>query len=465
MGAQDVDRSINLFFKTSDLAFKSITLASDVVNCLLKYIDKIDVDKYVTKKLLNSKEGACCFKCPEKDLQGITAMLKKEGIHFMNSSAISLNGETLIVYPKEEAKAVEKIIAQYRYDHSIGGIVPHQMLEQYANGNVRKIPGLSVTEATLFTEYAKAAGINVSLQNPKENEWNVLYSMSDERKINNIRMTMAFMLTDPECRKAMERMIEDENQKFMEIKEKACTIDGKEPMYAADLEGNTMTVNSRGAVFHKKDGEVVTISHNDPEKEERIAGLLSEMNQPRELTMDEYKEYINSDIQKGKELVVQSDRRHGGVELTFEEYMAMKKMQDQRLLYEQKLAKDNPEMEIYAYSYDNNEMRMAAFDAFERINQEAVHDRKEQHESDAPIFYDDARTLYESYTSEVPALDYEQERHAEEIIDTGRDEKFMEEYERADQEYKRDDFITDLMNDQNGNFIPDELEERDDYEK
>ena len=132
---------------------------------------------------------------------------------------------------------------------------------------------------------------------------------------------------------------------------------------------------------------------------------------------------------------------------------AIQKMRDNRILYEAKLAQDNPEQEIYIYSYLNSEMSMEEFKEYEKINQESVHDEKELRETDAPIIYDDARSLYRGFKDEIETRDYEDERYAEAVM-----ENDLDEIKHMQQEFDRIDWMDDIRNDRNGNMIPDDRE-------
>ena len=128
----------------------------------------------------------------------------------------------------------------------------------------------------------------------------------------------------------------------------------------------------------------------------------------------------------------------------------IKKYEESRTLYEAKLAQDNPDQEIYQYSYMNNEMRMPAFEEMEQINSDAIHDRREAIDAPEPEYYDEARGLYLGYRDEEPELTYEDEKFMEDILD--------EELEHTASDYGRDEEMLDLSYDRNANYIPDDME-------
>ena len=65
--------------------------------------------------------------------------------------------------------------------------------------------------------------------------------------------------------------------------------------------------------------------------------------------------------------VITKDLEKEKLNISDTERVEIQKMRDNRILYEQKLAQDNPEQEIYSYSYLNAEMKMEEFKEFEKI--------------------------------------------------------------------------------------------------
>jgi hypothetical protein len=182
------------------------------------------------------------------------------------------------------------------------------------------------------------------------------------------------------------------------------------------------------------------------------------MEHPVELSKEEFQDYVKQDLIEKENTVITKDLEKEKLNISDTERVEIQKMRDNRILYEQKLAQDNPEQEIYSYSYLNAEMKMEEFKEFEKINYESVHDEKELRESDAPIIYDDARSLYRGFKDEIETVPYEEERYAEAVIDYD-----LEELKRLDKEFKRIDNLDDIQNDRNANMIPDDLEDLEEY--
>ena len=96
-------------------------------------------------------------------------------------------------------------------------------------------------------------------------------------------------------------------------------------------------------------------------------------------------------------------------------------------------------------------MRMATFQEYEEINREAVHDKKELRETDVPEIYDDARSFYRGMRDELESVPIEEEQYADAVISNDLDEM-----EKLDETFEKDDFAVEMMNDLDANMIPDD---------
>ena len=212
-----------------------------------------------------------------------------------------------------------------------------------------------------------------------------------------------------------------------------------------------MTVTADKVVYKEYGGAETVIDYADFGRNKTITDFIAGMNNGRELTKGQFQFYEEADLTGKKQIVIRADHENGRPGFSREQIAELKKMEENRLLYEQKLSMDNPEQEVYSYSYLNNEMRMAAFQEYEAINREAVHDKKELRETDAPAIYDDARSLYRGMRDEYEEVPTEAEKYAEYIIDNEIDrlEELEEEFNRADQ-------FTEIIHDADANMLPDD---------
>ena len=192
------------------------------------------------------------------------------------------------------------------------------------------------------------------------------------------------------------------------------------------------------------------IDTDDFGRDEKVMAFAASLNCPVKLMEKEYEQFQKLSEEEQLNVLIQKDRENGRPALTQQEYDAIRKMEDARTLYEQKLAQDNPSQEIYQYSYTNNEMRMAVFEEFEQINQEAVHDKQALNNEDVEIL-DDARSQFRGYTVEEPKMSVEQQEFSEAVLEN--------DFDRMEKEFGIDERWQDIIEDRNANYIPDDLED------
>lgn len=227
------------------------------------------------------------------------------------------------------------------------------------------------------------------------------------------------------------------------------------PYYLIDLDGNIACIKEEKVTFWEPGGQQIVINSDDLDRNETVRSMIGTMNNPAKFRQEEMEWYNNLTPQSKVNAVIGRDKESGRPDLTNEEIEAMRKMQDARELYEAKLAMDNPDLELYSYSYLNNEMKMAEFVEYEKINAEFVHDKTESMEQEVPVIYDDARSLFRGFHEEKEELDPKIEELGDAIMDDRDIDELMDEFEK-------DDKWSDLYHDENANYIWDEFEDHDD---
>lgn len=445
--SQDVDRTIRLFFQSTDILLKGVSTMGMLVGSTLDYFNKNSgthaLEKYIGKggHLEMFSSNARCADAVEKEL-------KAAGVRYVREAGLTPNGEVLFVYAKDDRRDVDRVRSEFQKQITAGGITSKEALHFLSGGNVHKIGGLDFYEATIMAEMARREGVCISIDRTGSNEYRILYPRESQSQIENIKMTTALQKADPVIYQAICRQLDYENKCSMKILSDAMNHEKTAARYYGDLDGNRLIVSREAVVFTGPGGESMTVSYKDPHREEKIAGLIGGMDNPREFTEEEFLKYEAATPAGKVSLVKEADKERP--EYTQEELAEIKKFEENRTLYEAKLAQENPGQEIYQYSYLNNEMRMPSFEEMEQINADAIHDRREAIDAASPEFYDEARGLYLAYRDEEPELSYDDERFVEEILD--------EEMERTASEYDRDNEIFDVSYDRNANYIPDEME-------
>ena len=450
MQQSDVDRTISLLYKGSDLILKSVTTLTDVISAVLEQLNHDKNAQFLQRYLNNG--GACeyieCSKGLEKEL---TQKLREEGIRFIVTASSTMDGKKMIVFADYDAPAVNRIVNEYLCEHNKGGLASKELVNEMSKGHMRKVKDLDLYEAEMLVGMAKERGISVALEEPEQNKFNVVYSRKDKKIMDSIKMSAAILKAHPDVYEIYKNHINRQEEHLKNIASHAISKENNIPLYIADQNGNTMIVTADKVTYREHGGAEAVIDYSDPKRDQKIQDYLVMMNHPAELSKEQFLKYQNSSLSQKSSLVQQAGP--GELKLSDVQHQAIQKMTDNRILYEAKLAQDNPEQEIYIYSYLNSEMGMEEFKEYEKINQESVHDEKELRETDAPIIYDDARSQYRGFKDEIETRDYEDERYAEAVM-----ENDLDEIKRMQQEFSRIDRLDDIRNDRNGNMIPDDRE-------
>ena len=445
--ARDVDRTINLFFHSTDILLKGVSTMGMLVGSTLDYFNK-NSGNHALQKYIGKGGHLEMFSANSRYADSVEKELKAAGVRYVREAGLTPNGEILFVYAKDDRKEVNKDRGEFQKQISLGGITSKEALHYLSGGNVHKIGGLNFYEASMMAEMARQNGVCISIDKTDHDKYQILYPKDNQREMDNIKMTVALQKADPILYDAICKQLDYENNYSMKILQDAMNHETPGARFFGDIEGNRLIISREAVVFTAIDGASMTVSYKDPHREDKIAGLVGGMDNPRELSEDEFLKYEGATPAGRITLIKEADKERPAY--TQEELMEMKKFEENRVLYEEKLAHENPEQEIYQYSYLNNEMRMPAFEELEQINAEAIHDRREALDASSPEFYDEARGLYLSYMDEEPDLSYDDQKFAEAILE--------DEIERAVSEYSWDNETLDVSYDRNANYIPDDLE-------
>lgn len=450
MQASDIDRTISLLYKGSDLILKSTTTLTDVISAVLDQLNH-DKNAQFLQKYLN-KGGSCEYiECSKGLERKLTQTLREEGVRFVVTASSSMDGKKMIVFPDYSSPIVNRIVNEYLCEHNKGGLTSKELVNQMAKGHMRKVKDLDLYEAELIVGMAKQRGINVALEEPSQKKFNIVYEKKDAEVMGSIKMSVALLQAHPDVFAVYKRHVDQKEEYLQQMIQNAVTKDNNIPSYFADKNGNTMVVTADKVTYREHGGAEAVIDYSDPKREQKIQDYLIMMNHPVEFIKSDFLEYQKASLSQKEEMASKKEKKEP--ELSDVERLAIQKMRDNRILYEAKLAQDNPEQEIYTYSYLNSEMQMEEFKEFERINQESVHDKKELRETDSPIIYDDARSFYRGFKDEIETRDYDDERYADAVMDQNLDE-----IKRMEKEFGRIDQLDDVRNDRNGNMIPDDRE-------
>ena len=188
------------------------------------------------------------------------------------------------------------------------------------------------------------------------------------------------------------------------------------------------------------------VKNNTATEFERDA--LSRYYEVTSLKEKEYMDFTKKSPKHQKQILSEKDKSAGRPEMDIEAYLDMRKALESKALYEEKLALDNPEHEIYNYAFENNEMRMAAFEEYERLNRDVIQEKKSRYLD--PEIHESLKNVDMQYPDTESNTQIEE---AEEQIFAQDREKEME-HLYGDRDWDR----TDVGYDKNNNWIPDEYE-------
>ena len=109
---------------------------------------------------------------------------------------------------------------------------------------------------------------------------------------------------------------------------------------------------------------------------------------------------------------------------------------------------ENPEHEIYNYAFENNEMRMATFEEYERLNRDVIQDKKDRFWN--PEIHENLKCVDMHYPDTENNVRIEEVE--EQIFSQDREKEMERLY--GDKDWDK----VDVGYDKNNNWIPDEYE-------
>lgn len=452
--AQEVERQIDLIFKSANLALTGITTFSGVVLQTLKYTGNTDPAAEALVKYINKGGNLSFSMCQPEQADAIALKFEEAGVTVVRSDGNIFGGATAFVFASADDRLVKQALDEYRAEQGIGGITAKSVVYNQAKGDVRRLDNLDMHEAMLFSAHSSEMGINIAINEPSSGNYSMTFATRNKQVIDNIKATVAVELTG-DAGDALRKQLQYENDNAMRIS--ARVQDEKDSFYIVDLDHTVIKIEEDNLVYKGRDGNI-RLSRTDSDFNNKCTALIGSMRGPVDIESKEIKMYQSADRKKRKEFLVKKDKEHGRPQYTVEEVEAIKKLQAARELYEEKLSRDNPDMEILNYSYTNDEMRMATFDAYERINEEAIHDKEEMDASIDPILFDDARSRFRGYQDVAEEIPLKAQEYAENIIEDNP----LDEFNRNS---NFDDVMLDSIYDMNNNGIPDELESPTHYDE
>ena len=289
MQQSDVDRTISLLYKGSDLILKSVTTLTDVISAVLEQLNHDKNAQFLQRYLNNG--GACeyieCSKGLEKEL---TQKLREEGIRFVVTSSSTMDGKKMVVFADYDAPAVNRIVNEYLCEHNKGGLTSKELVNEMSKGHMRKVKDLDLYEAEMLVGMAKERGISVALEEPQQNKFNVVYARKDKKIMDSIKMSAAILKAHPDVYEIYKSHINKQEEYLKNIASRAISKENNIPLYIADQKGNTMIVTADKVTYREHGGAESVIDYSDPKRDQKIQDYLVMMNHPAELSKEQFLE-------------------------------------------------------------------------------------------------------------------------------------------------------------------------------
>lgn len=435
----EVERSLDLFFKLTNIYIQGPTNVMDVVKEALKYFDKDPAAKALKSYMKNG--GQLDFSiCLPQHAKEMSERLKDEGVIFLETSSMANGGVRMFVFADADKERVNKVLKEFRAEHAINGITDKSTFLAYAEGNAIKISNLDFVDAKLIEEHSAKRGIQIMIEEPEKGKFSILYAQKDEKVMNRIKADTAIELSGL-AGQALKKQIEYENENYMKIMRDASAWKYNRPFHIVDLAGNHMKADKYGVTYEGKEGRI-TIERNESDFNERLNELMIKMRGPVRLTEKEYEKFQNTMNQK--EFLIHADRNNGRPIYTKEEYSAIQEMIQKKELYELKLAMLEPDECKYEICIENEDMRMASFEELNDLNEQETKSKSDELN---PVLLKEIVGKLHTYV---------EENIDSEVLNNDLEEKILD--GNAELDRYKDDLTWDIMRDRNNNLIPDEYE-------
>lgn len=108
-------------------------------------------------------------------MKDLATRLEQIGIPHVVSASASLDGAGIILFSSKHREEIEKILAEFRAEHSRGGLTTKDVVCGKAENGTAQIEHLDHYEAAIMIEQAKAQGINVALDSNGKDDFNIIF--------------------------------------------------------------------------------------------------------------------------------------------------------------------------------------------------------------------------------------------------------------------------------------------------
>ena len=408
----NVDTTLNLMFKTADLTLNMTNSALNLVNFIVKPINKNPENEAWVKAIENDAVDVITCR---------TSQEKKDLIKDLEVSGVTYKDYGNMVFVlQEDANKVDQVLDNMPVSKETA---EKSMASDVKRGFVEL--NVDSTDALNFIKRFNENNVKYSISSCGFNDkYRFVIPDTEYDKVCKIKLDVAFD-NQGEYKGILERELQKEakykNDMLFKI---GCQSEEIKNVIIADNDGSVIMCNNKYVSLSQNGIEISgTLKTKDLSD---IQKKFFDMKQPTLITKEEYEQFNKT---PNKEEFLFDKRVEQGVcRLSDDEKAIVLQHEKDRILFAQKLMQDHP-AEIYADMDDyNNYQPLVLFKKAEKDNFEINHDIQVS-TLENPDFLNDAFMEYIGFEIEEPEVDYE--------VLAGLEDRVFNESEARDESIQR----------------------------
>ena len=189
----DGTREIQYFTQSVQMMSSWSGMMADVLYKTLALLKDDPVNKALAESLKH--DDAVVFETDNFDeAADLRKKLSENGVEFTATAAYK--DRVYVVVPKGDLEHAQEVVNDF-YDSRSHGVFSPEYINEYANGEVKEIRGLSETEASLYVERCKDMHVPVTVDGPSDGSYRIRFAARDEDKMARIRIDAAVSMRGP----------------------------------------------------------------------------------------------------------------------------------------------------------------------------------------------------------------------------------------------------------------------------
>ena len=424
----EIDTAMNLMFKSLQMVNEGIGTALNIANLFIKPIDPSPENKMWNEAI--EKGEVNVIQCHGDEKKELIAGLEKANVPYREY-------QNMVYVLKGDYQKTENVI-----DSQMFRSIETEM-KDIGDGKFSELIVGTQEEAMLIkTRLDRNNTVYAINQEGFGSQYKFVVSSQDRDNLDRAAFNAAIDNQGKYGEIIRRELGNDERYRREILEVIGDTTSGSGRNYIVDVNGNSITSDSRSVTYEGYDNEILTERKGRISKKDDLTNIAEkyiDMDMPTKLSEEDYKIFKElGSNQERRDFIVEKRREQGIGNLTHDELETVMKQEKSRMLIEQKLRVEHPS-EIVSDANDyNNEQSLALFTESEKQNYEMNHDLASIGNIDATIL-NDALMDYRGYDIEESDVDYEDLANAEDDIfyaDERPDwlEDFIRNAEEQDQE-------------------------------